>query len=331
MRLNTLELINFKKFSNLKIEFSNRLNFIIGKNGSGKTTIAEAISYLSIPRSFRNVRDESLIKFGESGFSIKANISNLIEHNIQIIYKKGEFKMIIVDGKRIKTFLKLFETFTVLTFHSYNYTIIEQSPSIKRRFFDWFFSLLDYEYFINLYKYKKILEQKNKALKTKEEISIWNKQLKQFANNIVKMRESFIKKINSIILEQNDITLNYQNSLERNSFEKALELEIKKGFSIVGPHRDNYEFLYKGYSARMYASEGERRKIFLDLVFAMIKITKEIKKIEPVVVFDEPFNVLDEENFMDFLRKIERLDLQIIITSIKKPNNINANIIELKN
>ncbi len=330
MKLNNLELINFKKFSNLKIEFTNGLNFIVGKNGSGKTTIAEAISYLSIPKSFRNVRDEFLIKFGDNGFSIKADISNLIEHNIQITYKKGGFKMIIIDGKRAKTFLKLFEIFTVLTFHSHNYTIIEQSPDVKRKFFDWFFSILNYNYFINIYKYKKVLEQKNKALKIKADTSIWNKQLSVLSNEIVNTRSAMISKINSIISEQLfEMRIKYESSLEKIPFEKALELERRRGFSIVGPHRDNYEFLYKNYSAKIFASEGERRKMFLETVIAMIKMTQEIKKIKPVVVFDDLFNVLDEENLTDFLRKIERLDLQTIITSIRKPSNISANIIEV--
>ncbi|MEO0219829.1 MAG: AAA family ATPase [candidate division WOR-3 bacterium] len=152
MKIRELELINFKKFSHLKIQFSENINLIIGKNRAGKTTIIEAISYISIPRSFRNVKDEYLIKFNENGFSVKAIFSNLTEHYVLITYKKNGFKIITLDNKRVKTFLKLFEKFPVLTFHSNNYNIIEQSPEIRRKFFDWFFSILDYEYFVSLYK-----------------------------------------------------------------------------------------------------------------------------------------------------------------------------------
>lgn len=331
MILKNLQLINFKKFSYLKLEFSEGINFIIGANGSGKTTIIEAISYLSIPRSFRGVRDEFLIKFNEIGWTIKAEISNLIEHNIQITYKKDGFKVIYLDGKKLKTFLKLFETFSVLTFHSNNYNLIDQSPELKRKFFDWFFSILNYEYFISLYKYKKVLIQKNKALKLKSDISIWNKQLKQYSDYIMKIRKFYIEQLNSIIIEQNDkIKIEYKSSLNDKNFDDFIELETKRGFSIIGPHRDNYEFYYDGKNAKFFASEGEKRKMFLNLVIAMTKLTQNIKKLKPVIAFDDPFNVLDENNFKNFLEEIKNLNIQIIIssTSLKLENN-NYNIITL--
>ncbi len=331
MILKNLQLINFKKFSYLKLEFSEGVNFIIGGNGSGKTTIIEAISYLSIPRSFRGVKDEFLIKFNEIGWTIKAEISNLIEHNIQITYKKDGFKVIYLDGKKLKTFLKLFETFSVLTFHSNNYNLIDQSPELRRKFFDWFFSILNYEYFISLYKYKKILIQKNKALKLKSDISIWNKQLKQYSDYIMKIRKFYIEQLNSIIIEQNDkIKIEYKSSLNDKNFDDFIELEMKRGFSVIGPHRDNYEFYYEGKNAKFFASEGEKRKMLLNLVIAMVKLTQNIKKLKPVIAFDDPFNVLDEKNFKNFLEEIKNLNVQIIIssTSLKIESN-NYNIITL--
>ncbi|MEO0143635.1 MAG: DNA replication and repair protein RecF [candidate division WOR-3 bacterium] len=329
MKIRELELINFKKFSHLKIQFSENINLIIGKNRAGKTTIIEAISYISIPRSFRNVKDEYLIKFNENGFSVKAIFSNLTEHYVLITYKKNGFKIITLDNKRVKTFLKLFEKFPVLTFHSNNYNIIEQSPEIRRKFFDWFFSILDYEYFVSLYKYKKILEQKNKALKLKSDVLIWNRQLKEVSNYIIKKREEYIEKLNSIIKEQDqNIKIEYVNSLKDKTFESVLEFEIKRGFSIIGPHRDDYKFYYKNYDSKFFSSEGEKRKIFLELSLAMIKLSKIIKNEEPIIMFDDPFSVLDENELIDLLNKIEKLNLQVIITSIR-PIKINAHIINL--
>jgi DNA replication and repair protein RecF len=330
--LKNLQLINFRKFSYIKLEFSEGINFIIGENGAGKTTIIEAISYLSIPRSFRGVKDEFLIKFNEVGWTIKAEISNLIEHNIQITYKKDGFKVIYLDGKKLKTFLKLFEIFSVLTFHSNNYNLIDQSPEIKRKFFDWFFSMLNYEYFISLYKYKKILIQKNKALKTKSDISIWNKQLKQYSDYIIKIRKNFITQLNSIIKEQNEkMNIEYKNSLNNKNFDDFIELEMKRGFSIIGPHRDNYEFYFNEKNAKFFASDGEKRRIFLDLVIAMTKLTESVKKIKPVLAFDDPFNVLDEKNFKNFIKEIKNLNVQVIISATNfKLDNENYHVIDLK-
>ncbi len=330
MKIKEIELINFKKFSELKLKFSENVNFIIGRNGIGKTTILEAISYISIPRSFRNVKDDFLIKFNEKGFSIRAVISNLTEHNILIIYKRGGFKLITLDNKRVKVFLKLFEEFPILTFHSNSYNIIDQSPEIRRKFFDWFFSLLNYEYFIYLHKYRKVLEQKNKALKLKSEISIWNKQLEFFLDNIIKLRKNYIEKLNSLISENNkELKISYICSLNNKKIDDFKDIELKRGFSIVGPHRDDYKFYYRNHDAKIFSSEGEKRKIFIELSIAMIKLVEKVKNVKPVVLFDDPFNVLDENELEIILENLRYTNLQVIITATKLSFKIKGNVIDL--
>ncbi len=330
MRIKELELINFKKFSYIKLNFHDGINFIIGKNGTGKTTIIEAISYISTPKSFRKVKDEHLIKFNENGFSIKAKIQNLIENDILITYQKGGLKTITLNGKKVKLFSHLIKEFPILTFYTNNYTLIDQTPSMRRKFFDWFFSTLNYEYYSNLYKYRKILLQKNEALKQKGDVSVWNKQLEQYAQYLIKMREEYIKKLNSLINEiDKDVKMDYYNSLKDKSFDEFLEVEMEKGFSIVGPHRDDYNFYYKEHNAKIFASEGERRKIFLDLAIAMIKLIKSTKDIEPIVIFDDPFNVLDEYKLQSFFDSVKDMNLQFIITSVKPVSHLKGHVINL--
>lgn len=319
MIVKKLNLVNFRKFSNFSVEFAKGLNVIVGGNGTGKTSIVEALAYISFPRSFRHVNDEDLIKFGESEFSIIANISNLTEHEIRIIYKKEgdkSIKSVYIDNKKQKLITKLHSEIIVLAFHNYNYSIIEQSPASKRYFFDWFFSLLDEKYYVNLYRYKKVLIQKNKALKTSKDIKLWNSQLKPYASYIESAREKYISELNSIIPEE--FKTEYMSSLENKTFEDFEEIELKRGFSVVGPHRDRFEFYYRGRNAKLYASDGERRRVFFELVNGMVKLIEKTKNIKPILAFDELFGVLDRENIKRFIEKLEELDLQVVVTTHSK-------------
>lgn len=319
MIVKKLTLINFRKFSNYTVEFAKGLNAIVGRNGSGKTSILEALAYISFPRSFRHVNDEDLIKFGESEFSIIANISNLTEHEIKIIYRKEgdkSIKSVYIDDKKQKLITKLHSEIIVLAFHNYNYTVIEQSPASKRYFFDWFFSLLDNEYYTNLHKYRKVLIQKNKALKTSKDIKLWNSQLKPYASYIENARKKYINELNSIIPEE--VRIEYVSTLGNNTLEDFEEIELKRGFSIVGPHRDRFEFYYRDRNARLYASDGERRRAFFELVNGMVKLVEKVKNSKPVLAFDELFGVLDKENIKRFIRKLEELDLQVVVSAHSK-------------
>lgn len=319
MIVKKLNLVNFRKFSNFSVEFAKGLNVIVGGNGTGKTSIVEALAYISFPRSFRHVNNEDLIKFGESEFSIIANISNLTEHEIRIIYKKEgdkSIKSVYIDNKKQKLITKLHSEIIVLAFHNYNYSIIEQSPASKRYFFDWFFSLLDEKYYVNLYRYKKVLIQKNKALKTSKDIKLWNSQLKPYASYIESAREKYISELNSIIPEE--FKTEYMSSLENKTFEDFEEIELKRGFSVVGPHRDRFEFYYRGRNAKLYASDGERRRVFFELVNGMVKLIEKTKNIKPILAFDELFGVLDRENIKRFIEKLEELDLQVVVTTHSK-------------
>ncbi|MCS7244517.1 MAG: DNA replication and repair protein RecF [candidate division WOR-3 bacterium] len=319
MLIKKLNLINFGKFSNFTAEFAEGLNIIVGKNGSGKTTIVEALAYISFQRSFRHVKDEDLLRFGEKEFSITANISNLTEHEIKIIYRKENdksVKRVYVDNKRQKLITKLHKEIIVLAFHNYNYSIIEQSPASRRYFFDWFFSLIDEEYYINLHRYKKILIQKNKSLKTSKDIKLWNSQLKPYASYINDIRKKYINELNSIIPDE--VKIKYTSTLENKTFEDFEEIELKRGFSIVGPHRDMFDFYYRGKNARLYASDGERRKAFFELVNGMVKLVEKTKNVKPVLAFDELFGVLDKDNIKKFIKKMTELDLQVVITAHSK-------------
>ncbi len=311
MRLEDIKLINFRRFDKLHLNFEDGLNNIFGGNGTGKSSILEAIAYLSIPRSFRGSPDRYLVRWGSDFFTIRGRVMDTTFHDISITFRLPSSKHITVDGKRIRKYSHLMETFTCMAFSTRDYAIIDASPEDRRRLFDRMISLMDQKYFVYLIRYRRVLKQKNTALKRNLPVGIWNRQLEELARYIVSVRREVVELLSRRM--DSRFRIEYMDTLKGRSYGELLEEERERGFTIAGPHRDDFIFLIDGRPMKYYASEGERRIFYLQLIVAFREIIAERTGREPVVVLDEPGNVLDERTFRRF---IESLRGQVIIASL---------------
>jgi len=311
LKIESIKLINFRKFEKLYLEFEDGLNNIYGGNGTGKSSVLEAIAYLSIPRSFRGSPDKYLVRWGSDFFTIQGRVLDTTAHDISITFQLPSSKRITVDGKRIRKYSQLMETFTCMAFSTKDYAIIDASPEDRRRLFDRMISLMDQKYFVYLIRYRKVLRQKNMALKKGLPVKMWNRQLEELARYIVKVRKEVVQLLSQRL--DSRFRIEYLDTLKGRNYDELLEEEKARGFTIAGPHRDDFIFLIDGRPMKYYASEGERRIFYLQLIVAFREIIAERTGREPVVVLDEPGNVLDERTFKKF---IESLRGQVIIASL---------------
>ncbi len=311
MRIESIELINFRRFERLQLEFQAGLNNIFGGNGSGKSSVLEAIAYLSIPRSFRGSPDRYLVRWGSDFFTVQGRVVDTTFHDIYITFQLPSTKRITVNGKRIRKYSHLMETFTCMAFSTRDYAIIDASPEDRRRLFDRMISLMDQKYFVYLIRYRKVLRQKNVALKRGLPVKMWNRQLQELARYIVRVRKEVVNLLSQRM--EGRFRIEYLDTLGERDYDEILEEERARGFTIAGPHRDDFLFLIDGRPMKYYASEGERRIFYLQLIVAFRDIIAGRTGREPVVVLDEPGNVLDERTFSRF---IESLRGQVIMASL---------------
>ncbi len=309
MKIISLRLINFRIFRNRSFSFKDGINNFYGRNGSGKTSLLEAISYLSLPRSFRGSKDEHLVRFGENFFRIEGTILSETQHRISILYTKQGKKSITIDGKRIKSYSQLFKTFVVLAFSFKDYTLIEGTPKERRRFFDWILSIMDSKYFNYLSIYKDTLKQRNLALRRRMDTSPWDRSIREACEYILSRRKEVVEYINSRL--GYGIKLIHQTT--GCTYDRYREMEYSRGYTIAGPHRDDFIFVKEGVPLKYFASEGERRIVYLELVSILKEMIESRTGIEPVLVFDEPGNVLDDGNFKRFLKNLKG---QVIMSNL---------------
>ncbi len=343
MRIKNIDLTNFRNFRSASFRFEDGLNFIVGPNGVGKTNLLEAIAYLSVPKSFRNIRDNELVLWDESWFRIEGEVESEVgtAHRIAVVYSKNGKKRISLDNKTLRSFKELFRTFSTLIVDGKLHEVIDGSPDVRRRFIDRFISLIDFEYFTNILEYRRIIEQRNAALKADgaayDRISPWNTLMTQIGNSIISARAYWCERLSNALRDLGleilgkSVGFRYEPSidhLDEDVLTANLKKELELGYTLVGPHRDDFVVLIDSKSARSTASEGEKRMALIALVIAMRRLHAEHTGRTPVLLMDEPTNVLTPEKMRQILGL---LDGQVIIAMLRShlPDSFDANVLDL--
>ena len=328
MEINTLEMISFRNHKRTNIDFDPGLTIIWGENGSGKTSILEAIHSLSYGKSFRTNNKRDLIKKGSDFFFIKGCFKNTENFNNTVSLSqdiKGN-KKIQIDNKTIKKRKDLFGLNNVVVFSPEEENITKGTSLFRRNYFDRIFSTCSYEYLSNLLSYNKTIRQRNTILKNndslfdkKKELEIWDKSFCINGLNLWQKREVFMNSFINLFLKtaidfDENLLLNVKYELKTRTNEDFLKkikenrnIDLIRGYTSFGPHKDDVVFLWNDQKIKNHGSQGEH-KIFL----ALLKITEYIflsnkTRKTPIFLIDDMFANLDKERSKKLLRFIEKI------------------------
>ncbi len=318
--LKRIRLLQFRNFNELDLEFGDGLNAIIGPNAIGKTTLLEAIHFLSIGRSFRTNRLQEVIKKGEKSFSIQAFFSkNGVDQTLSIFYD-GTNKVIKHNQTSYNSFSPLLGLFPTVIYSPFDIELIHGGPPARRFFLNILIAQVNPLYVYYLTRYTKALVNRNALLRKKQlaTIEIWEEDLIKSAQYLQEKRSEVIKAISKMTTGlykelSNDsevIDIQYKPSkISIPIFTKSRERELSMGYSLFGAHRDDLEITLNGFSAKNYASEGQKRTIIAALKLA------ETEYLKPAILLIDDFGVhLDKSRKTKFEEKITSLN-QLFLTS----------------
>lgn len=325
MYIKQIILKDYRNYTQDKIEFVTKSNIVIGKNAQGKTNILEAVYFCAFGKSFRTTKDTELIKKGSVAFRIRIDFfKNNRDQIIDIIYRQDQKKQILLNEVPLKNIIELIGCINVVLFSPEDLKLIKGGPSERRRFLDREISHLSKRYIDDLVNYHKILNQRNKLLKSiffkpslKKSLDVWDEQLVQFGINVIRKRADFIDKLDkiakithkSLTYGKETISVQYFSSLMTHStfeydkieieFKKQLinahEKDIKYGFTSIGPHKDDLIIKIDENDTRKYASQGQQRTAALTLKLSEIKVIEQEIGETPILLLDDVMSELDLE------------------------------------
>ena len=202
MFIKSIYLNKFRNYDQLKIDFKNGINIIVGENGQGKTNLLESIYVLGLTKSHRSFIDNNLVKEGENksiiqGIIEKENISTKYEIEI------GNSKILKIDNDKIKKITDYISNINIIIFYPDDLEIIKGSPNLRRRYINLEISQLCSNYMTILNDYNKLLKMRNDYLKNNyiddNYLNIITNYLIEKATQIILMRKKFIDRLNEII------------------------------------------------------------------------------------------------------------------------------------
>ncbi len=292
MNIEKINLINFRNYKNLNIDFSSKINMFIGDNGEGKTNILESIYLLSYGKSHRTRKDKELINWSKDYSYIGSYFNtNRLNKFIEFkIFKDGR-KSININKIKISSISDLIGVVNVVFFSPEDLKIVKDSPSVRRKFLDIEISKLKKSYYNNLVNYNKVLNEKNNLIKSNKNIDfklldVYDYELAKLSYQIINCRLWYIKNLSkygneihkNITSAKEDIKFLYENDNYKDiSVEKLYEKIVKnrnidflKGYTTFGPHRDDVQIIINDFDARNFASQGQQRTAVLTIKFAAI-------------------------------------------------------------
>jgi DNA replication and repair protein RecF len=330
MGLSSLSISQFRNLHSVTIQPDKDLNIIIGNNAAGKTSLLEAIFYLSYGRSFRSSQFKHLIHHEESFFRL---ICELDDSAAQIgLERDAKNQTIRVNRQSITRLSELSTLLPVLVLHPDSHQLISSGPEYRRQYMDWGVFHVEHQFLESWKKYRKALGQRNASLKQMQAdrlCSLWDKQLNTHAQVIEKYRLNYLSQISRLVTSLSEklfpgylIELRYKrgwsDDIEYSDYLKNnLSKDREKGFTQSGPHRADITITVDGKSAQHSISRGQQKKLVCLLKIAQLTLFSELSTNRCILLFDDLPAELDDKNQNTIMSILSKLNVQLFITAIE--------------
>ncbi len=319
----------FRNFAALDLAVPANGLVIIGENGHGKTNLLEAVAYLALLRSFRGARDADVVRFGAPAFHVRATLAAPSAYStVSIGYERStRRKRAVLDGVEQPRLTNALGALPSVAFSPADVALVSGGPGERRRYLDVLLALSQPAYLQALQQYRAALLRRNSALRLAQReggrgdhaarVSVWEPALAENGGFLVAARQAFVYaqrdryvQLCTAIGERDAAVLRYQTpSGESNeplatsataqgealtrSFAQQRVTEMRRGTTLVGPHRDELLLQLGGRDLRTFGSAGQQRSAAIALRLLELATLRDTLGYAPLLLLDDPFAELD--------------------------------------
>lgn len=326
MILTELKIHNLRNLINNHLMLNERFNFIIGPNGSGKTSVLEALYLLSCGHSFRCREIAPLVTQGQSSLTVFARS----QHNESISIQKsaGLATQIKLNNQFCSSTSQLAYTLPSQIFYSDLFQIIDAGPSLRRSLLDWGLFHVKPEYFSLWKSYKQVLKQRNALLKTSacyQQFVPWDLQLSQLATQLHDLRAAYFTQWQASFfnvlgqLTELSCSIEYHKGWDRKNIHQSLQdvldssfhSDKQKLYTQYGAHQADIHIESQDTKAKHSLSRGQQKMILISLRLAQADLLNK----PCLYLIDDISAELDERHQQKLLDYLSNREGQYLITS----------------
>jgi len=329
--LNQLTISQLRNIGDLSLQPCSDINLLLGENGSGKTSILEAIHLLTLGRSFRTRSLKNVIQFGEKQFQVTARTETNMPVGLQFDISTG--LQIRLNRSPLKKLSDLASQLPLQYISANCHQFFEMGPRFRRQLVDWGVFHVEPSFNFHWQSYKKILQQRNSALKKRKpttEIKLWDEHLAQHGEQINALRLKYLDRLlNDFCViftrlctgySSAEFTLKYRAGWPKEtnlkeSLEAGFERDRSLGYTRAGSHAADWSFRINNADPAEMLSRGQQKLFYIALSMAQGKLSINTSRDKTILLIDDLSSELDMSHQQGVVSELENLPVQCFITS----------------
>ena len=352
MRLSRLRLRDFRNLKSLDLELGPGITVLHGDNGQGKTNLLEAVYFLATLKSFRGAKNAQMVRTGADLGRLEGRlIARSLPRDASVVLKP-QGRVVQLDGKSPRSLRGYFDVIKAVAFVPSDLRLVDGVPDGRRAWLDRAAFTADPTHLDVVRRYGSVLKQKNALLRAAQrarrapepgQLGLWNRELVAAGVELLGRRMDFLEAFMPVLRTLHEgltgaakgrVELRYRGCAGKEArgdrvamaaellqrVEAAADLEVRRGFAIVGPHRDDWELHVGGEALRGFGSQGQVRSAALALRVAEVVFARERSGVTPLFLLDDVSSELDPHRNRRLMARLEELEAQVLVTTTSLDN-----------
>lgn len=329
MALDQLRVLGFRNLEDGALPPFGRINTIVGANGSGKTSLLEAIHVLARARSFRAARLDAVATHGQELFRLVADLTSRgTRHRVGLERGRRQFR-VRVDGADVRVLSELARFLPVQVINTDSQRLLQDGPGLRRQFLNWTTFHVEPGFRECWRRYERALRQRNAAIRLHDRrlTGAWDQELIESGESVTEQRQIVIRDLARRLepfltawLPGIDVEMAYRPGWRRGcNLREALletgERQWQRGFTLAGPHRADLLFRANSVPAQQWLSRGQQKILVIALILAVTERLREDAAADPILLVDDLAAELDGDRRHQVVEALLATGAQVFMTA----------------